>query len=287
MTGYGMATFENESTVVAVEVKTLNSKFLDASIKLPRVFADKEIEVRSLLSERLERGKIGVNIEYQRKDNSTPKVNIDKELFKYYYNQYKELANEVSADMSDLFRLAISAPEVINNEVVKDHEEVKQEWLNLYSVIKEAVQKCDEFRQKEGEVLMKIILGNIRNIKTYSDEISKLDPIRTEAIKNRLHQHIKDLEQVDKNRFEQEIIYYLEKLDIKEEKVRLQSHLDFFNDVVEKESSPGKKLGFISQEIGREINTIGSKANDAAIQQWVVKMKEELEQIKEQLLNII
>lgn len=287
MTGYGLASFEDEKVSISVEIKTLNSKFLDAFIKLPRAFADKEIEVRSLISEKLERGKVSIAVELQNKDVLIPKITLDKELFKMYYQQYYDLAKEVNADTSEVFKIALNSPDVINNDVLKDTEAVQQEWQKIYAVIKEAVQSCNDFRGKEGQTLKEKLIQNIYKIKTFSQKIALLDPARNEAIKLRLKQHINELEQIDENRFEQEIIYYIEKLDINEEKVRLASHIEFFLEVIHNESAPGKKLGFISQEIGREINTIGSKANDAAIQRFVVGMKEELEQVKEQLLNIL
>jgi uncharacterized protein (TIGR00255 family) len=287
MTGYGLASYENDKVLISVEVKTLNSKFLDAFIKLPRAFTDKEIEVKSLISEKLERGKILLTVDLQNKDNVAPKITLDKDLFKLYYQQYYDLAKEVGGNTDEIFKIALSSPEVLNNDISKDSVEVQQEWQKLFSVIQEAVQNCNEFRIKEGQILRQKLIENINRIKNFSDEIALLDPGRNHAIKLRLRQHINDLEQIDENRFEQEIIYYLEKLDINEEKVRLSSHIDFFLEVINNENAPGKKLGFISQEIGREINTIGSKANDAAIQRFVVGMKEELEQVKEQLLNIL
>jgi len=287
MTGYGLATYEDDKIIISVEVKTLNSKFLDAFIKLPRAYADKEIEVKSILSEKLERGKVSLSVDIQKKDSLVAKIALDKDLFKLYYQQYYELAQQVGANTSEIFKIALNSPEVLSNEVSKDSVELQQEWQKIYSVIKESVQNCNDVRLKEGQTLKEKLIENINRIKKFSHEIALLDPLRTEAVKTRLRQHINELEQIDENRFEQEIIYYLEKLDINEEKVRLASHIEFFLEVIETEKAPGKKLGFISQEIGREINTIGSKANDAAMQRFVVGMKEELEQIKEQLLNIL
>ncbi len=198
-----------------------------------------------------------------------------------------DLTLELGSNTSEIFKIALSSPDVLINEISKDSEALQQEWQKIFAVIKEAVNNCNEVRLKEGQVLKEKLIENITKIKKFSHEIALLDPLRSEAIKSRLRQHINELEQIDENRFEQEIIYYLEKLDINEEKVRLASHVDFFLEVINNENSPGKKLGFISQEIGREINTIGSKANDAAIQRFVVGMKEELEQVKEQLLNIL
>ncbi|CAN5293308.1 YicC family protein [soil metagenome] len=287
MTGYGLASVENEKRAVTVEIKTLNSKFLDAIFKLPKQFADKELEIRGSLSEKLERGKITLSIEYLNKNNQLAPLSINKDLFKIYYEQLNVLAEEAGASPTDNFKTALNFPDVINNNVMPDPDESIDEWVEINKVIKEAVQYTDKFRIKEGENLKEKIIQNIHNIKKLSEEIAVLDPLRADAVKARLRQHLNELEQIDENRFEQEIIYYLEKLDINEEKVRLSSHLDFFMEVITKDQSPGKKLGFISQEIGREINTIGSKANDAGIQRLVIGMKEELEQIKEQLLNIL
>lgn len=287
MTGYGSASFENDKLAVMVEIKTLNSKFLDTSLKLPKQFTDKELEIRSFLSEKLERGKISLIIDYQSKEKNLPQVSINKELFKFYFQQLNLLAEESGAEINENFKIALNFPEVINYENNPDPDEIKGEWDEVFKILKLAIQNCDEFRLKEGENLRDKIIQNIQKIKSFSEEIALLDHQRADAVKARLRQHLKELEQIDENRFEQEIIYYLEKLDINEEKVRLTSHLEFFMEVITKDQSPGKKLGFISQEIGREINTIGSKANDAGIQRLVVGMKEELEQIKEQLLNIL
>lgn len=287
MTGYGLANYEDEKVVISVEVKTLNSKFLDAFIKLPRAFSEKEIEVKTLLSEKLERGKVSLSVDFQNKEGLSPKISLDKDLFKLYYQQYHDLAKEVGGNTSEIFKIALSSPDVLNNDISKDSAVLQQEWKSIFSVIKEAVQNCNEVRLKEGQLLKEKLIENINRIQNYAREIAKLDPARNEAIRTRLRQHMNELEQIDENRFEQEIIYYLEKLDINEEKVRLASHIEFFLEVINTENAPGKKLGFISQEIGREINTIGSKANDAAMQRFVVGMKEELEQVKEQLLNIL
>jgi uncharacterized protein (TIGR00255 family) len=287
MTGYGSASFENDKLAVTIEIKTLNSKFLDTNLKLPKQFADKELEIRGFLSEKLERGKISLLIDYQNKEKHLPQVSINRELFKFYIQELNSLAEESGAATNENFKLALNFPEVINYENIPDTEEIKSEWKEIFGVLQTAVQLCDEFRLKEGEILKDKIIKNLQKIKFFSEEIALLDPLRADAVKARLRQHLKELEQIDENRFEQEIIYYLEKLDINEEKVRLSSHLDFFMEVITTDQSPGKKLGFISQEIGREINTIGSKANDAGIQRLVVGMKEELEQIKEQLLNIL
>jgi uncharacterized protein (TIGR00255 family) len=287
MTGYGLASFENAKMAVTVEIKTLNSKFLDAALKLPKQFADKELEIRSYLSEKLERGKISLLVEYQNKEKILPQITINQELLRVYFEQLNLIATELGASSVENFKIALNFPEVINSKETPDPDIIKSEWVEIQKVIEAAIHHCNEFRNKEGETLKIKIIQNIHNIRKLLEEIALLDPLRADAVKVRLRQHLKDIEQIDENRFEQEIIYYLEKLDINEEKVRLSSHLDFFLEVINDKQSPGKKLGFLSQELGREINTIGSKANDAGIQRLVIRMKEKLEQIKEQLLNIL
>ena len=288
MTGYGVASFESDSLSIIAEIKTLNSKFLDTTIKLPRAFFDKELEVKNLLAEKLERGKVSVNINFLKKDDDVPKISVNKKLFKTYYKQLLELADDLNANRDEIFKLALQSPEVIVAE--NGREKLQNDWKRLVDTLKEAITKCDEFRQNEGSVLKKKLVVYVDKIETFLNKIDNLDKKRTIAIKDRIQQHMKEVtnsDAFDPNRFEQEMIYYLEKLDISEEKVRLKSHLDYFLDILNNESTQGKKLGFVSQEIGREINTIGSKANDAQIQKNVVGMKDELEKIKEQLLNIL
>ncbi len=282
MTGYGTAQLENDSLGISVEVKSLNSKYLDAVIKLPKVFFDKEIEVKKVASEKLERGKIVVNINYERKDSEVARIIINEKLLKSYYHQIKKIATDIEAPSDGLLKLVMEFPEVIRTEEPKD--KLQDDWNRVKDVILEAIIKCEEFRVVEGATLKNKLVVYVDKIETY------LSKVGTEAIKKRLQKHIIEIEgneKFDPNRFEQEMVYYIEKLDINEEKVRLKAHLDYFLEILSESESQGKKLSFLSQEMGREINTIGSKANDAEIQKLVVGMKDELEKIKEQLQNIL
>jgi len=288
MTGYGQSTKENNNCQITVEIKSLNSKFLDCSLKLPRAFSDKELEIRNLINDSLERGKVSISIDYQTKDAESGKAAINESLFLSYYQQYAELCKKVSAPETDLFKLALHSPEVLSQKDTS--EEALQDWPLVFEAIKEAISACDKFRQQEGDTLKGKFLGYIKIIEDLLNEVIAQDPIRMENIRKRINNNLEEIigkDKIDQNRFEQELIFYTEKLDISEEKVRLKTHLDYFIEVLQKEKSAGKKLGFIGQEIGREINTIGSKANDATIQKKVVVMKDELEKIKEQLMNLI
>lgn len=288
MTGYGTETVSNEEIELNVEVKSLNSKFMDVGVRLSRAISDKEIEVRNLITNQLVRGKVSVNIEVKRKGNESL-VTYNEELFESYYRELKKLANKVGESPQDIFRLAIQSPEVSTSQ--SDNSQFDEHW---HSVIKKglssAINKCDQYRLDEGRVLKDKLEGYITKIKEQLETIITIDPQRIEKVKNRIGNNLQNFigeEKIDKNRFEQELIYYIEKLDISEEKVRLVNHLDYFTEVINLPDSNGKKLGFIAQEIGREVNTIGSKANDAGMQKQVVVMKEELEKIKEQVLNVL
>ena len=288
MTGYGKAEVEAESYSVRVEIKTLNSKYLDATVKLPRALSSKEIEVRNLLSEILQRGKVLIVVDFTDKDNLASASNVNKALLKSYYQAYREVATELQAESTDLFRIAALSPDVIQANESASIDEAT--WNAVRQTIRQAVDRCDAFRQQEGKALQEDMETSAANIRTALEEIKTSVPRRDEYVRQRLHnqlgeQKIKEL--IDENRFEQEMIYYLEKLDVNEEIVRLSNHLEYFLDILHQPTSQGKKLGFIGQEIGREINTIGSKANDAEIQRYVVSMKEDLEKIKEQCLNVL
>ncbi|HYG37991.1 MAG TPA: YicC/YloC family endoribonuclease [Cytophagales bacterium] len=287
MTGFGKAVLENENSSIVVEVKSLNSKFLDASIRLPKQFSDKEIEVRTLLNNVLQRGKVNLSIDYVKKGEVTSKVTINQELIKKYYQELLLVAQEIGTSSNDLFRMALQMPDAI---ITKGEESNPEEWTALYKTINEALQACEKFRIEEGRGLSIAIIQNIEKIKECLLMVEQQDPQRIINLKSRLRNQLKELiesGQHDENRFEQELIYYIEKLDINEEKVRLNSHLNYFLETLTEPGAQGKKLGFITQEIGREINTIGSKANDAEIQKNVVVMKEELEKIKEQINNLL
>ncbi|GGZ14435.1 hypothetical protein GCM10007049_02870 [Echinicola pacifica] len=289
MTGYGIANFENERYIISAEIKTLNSKFLDLNLRSPRQFSDREIEVRALVSDVLERGKVNLNIEFSSKDSSELPVSINQGLFETYFSTYKLMGSQVGVEESnDIFRMALQAPNVVTS--ISEKSDDPEEWEMVKKTIVEAAKNCDGFRKDEGDTLYHKFKENLQIIRDGLTSIQEEEPKRKERIKSRVRNNFKEwMEEnsFDENRFEQELIYYFEKLDITEEIVRLSTHLDYFQKIMDAASSQGKKLGFISQEIGREINTIGSKANDAAIQRHVIVMKDELEKIKEQALNII
>jgi uncharacterized protein (TIGR00255 family) len=288
MTGFGQSTFDDGQRQINIEIKSLNSKFLDLNLRLPKVFSEKEIELRNLVSEKLERGKVSVSIEYQRYGDTSLKQAYNKTLFTAYYRALEELAGDVGAPKDNLFQLALSSPDVIQNKLAEEGN--SEEWNTIKALITEAIKKCDKFRKDEGSVLGKMLKDCCGVIASELKKVEELDPKRVQRIRDRLKGNVDSFfgeEGYDTNRLEQEIIFYVEKLDINEEKVRLTSHLDYFIQILGEAQSNGKKLGFISQEIGREINTIGSKANDADIQKHVVVMKEELEKIKEQLNNVL
>ncbi|MFN3997706.1 YicC/YloC family endoribonuclease [Algoriphagus sp.] len=288
MTGFGVAGFENEQMMIQVEVRSLNSKFLDLSIRSPRQFSDKENEIRTLVQSILDRGKVNVSIEFVPKGSQNLPVTINQALFKAYFNEFKNLAGLVGEKSDDLFKLALQSPNVITS--IPMEREESQDWDQTKLVLEEALKKCDGFRKDEGASLFAKLEENILVIRSAFERVKQEEPIRKERIKQRIRNHFEqwmDENSFDANRFEQELIYYFEKLDVTEELVRLETHLNYFIKSLREEISQGKKLGFISQEIGREINTIGSKANDAEIQKHVILMKDELEKIKEQSLNVL
>lgn len=288
MTGFGQTTVAIGNLNVTIEVKSLNSKFLDINLRLPKKYTEKELEVRNLLSDKLERGKISFSIEIQSNGKVDVSQRYNEELFEAYYAQLKKLADRVNASHDTLFNLALNAPEVQSTNTKEELD--PQEWEKMNAAILDALAKCDQFRLAEGKVLENKLESYLATIRSGLVEVEALDPKRIERVRAKIKGSIKDFfgsEGFDANRLEQEIIFYIEKLDIHEERVRLKTHLDYFLKIMGEKISNGKKLGFLAQEIGREINTIGSKANDAEIQKHVVVMKEELEKIKEQLNNII
>lgn len=288
MTGYGRTKGKINGFQADVEIRTLNSKFLDLQLKVPRTFQGKELEIRSLISDSLKRGKVSLNVELTQ-DADVESEQVNHELFRRYYKEYNKLAQEVGASTNDIFRLALHSPDVMSSSNI-DEKVLEEQWTQLMPLLKQAIAHCDDFRIQEGTNLEKELVSYIDGIAGQLEEIISHDPDRVEVIKERIKKHQQEIEgsdEFDKNRFEQEMIYYIEKLDISEEIVRLKNHLSYFREVMAEDDSQGKKLGFISQEIGREINTIGSKANYAPVQKLVVGMKDELEKIKEQLLNII
>ncbi len=285
MTGFGKGEVRLAGKVITIEVKSLNSKQSDIFMKLPSSYKSKEIDLRNIISQSLNRGKIDFLLAVESTENNLVKIN--KELALSYFNQIKELEPSVGDKMSEeMLSLILRMPEVIGSTGKEEIDE--NEWEAIKKATNEALKNLDNFRNTEGKVLENDLFSHIKNIDTYLTQIDPLDKIRVAKIREKQEKAIAELKEVtvDKNRFEQELIYYFEKVDISEEKVRLKSHLDYFV-VTAKEENPGKKLGFIAQEIGREINTIGSKSNDADMQQMVVQMKDELEKIKEQSLNVL
>jgi uncharacterized protein (TIGR00255 family) len=291
MTGYGKAIAELPGKKLIVEIKSLNSKGLDLSVKLPGAFREKEMEIRTLLSQRLERGKVELYVTAERSADAMA-YSINKSLFTLYYQSIKELMTDLKEENQEgLISIILKIPDVLQTEKAEFEE---TDWGILAEGIETALKAVEEFRNSEGGILgidlrmrLQMILDLLVSIEPF--EVNRLNDIR-ERIRTGFQNITKsDLLQTkpDENRFEQELIYYIEKLDITEEKVRLKKHCDYFIDTLNDSKSQGKKLGFVSQEIGREINTMGSKANDAEIQKIVVQMKDELEKIKEQLLNIL
>ena len=288
MTGFGRAVLENNEMNVQVEVKTLNSKFLDTNIKISSLYYDKEIEVKNLISDKLERGKVNVAISYTPKSEESNKVKVNMPLVRSYFNELNIAAEELNTNKEDIFRMVMMLPDAYLKETDEDSKE--KHWQQVRQVLEEALSNCDEFRMAEGEVLKTKLISYIDEIESLLEQVNSRDPERIVKIRERLNKQVSDFvnnDNFDPNRFEQELIYYIEKLDISEEKVRLANHLKLFKETLASTTSRGKKLNFIGQEIGREINTIGAKANDAEIQRMVVNMKDNLEKIKEQLFNII
>lgn len=288
MTGFGKMTIETGNKKIVIEIKSLNSKQLDINLRVPNLYKEKEMEIRSLVKSWLERGKIDISIYF---DNSETEkaVSINALVVEQYFKQMLEVANTLGVEVNnnELLQTIMRFPDTLK----QPSEELDEtEWLKLKAGVEKALEMADQYRKREGEVLIKDILHRIDLIKAYAAEVPQYEEKRVEGVRQRLQEKMKEwkeIQNVDQNRMEQEIIYYLEKLDITEEKVRLANHCQYFIETVEKEEAPGRKLGFIAQEIGREINTMGSKANDHDIQKLVVHMKDELEKIKEQSLNIL
>ncbi len=292
MTGFGSATHEVDGLTVTVELKTLNSKFLDIYCRIPKHYSDKEIELRNLLTQKLERGKVEFTLTINRLANTRPGVAVNRPLVEAYVTDFREtsVGLGLAVSDSDLFKLALQQPNAYNSESVAMPDTQAQDWELISTTVLEAIRKCDEFRRQEGNALEIKFREYIIAIRERLILVETQDVKRIPAVRERLRNMVTELlagEEIDQNRFEQELIYYVEKFEISEEKVRLKNHLDYFLEVLSTEEANGKKLNFISQEIGREINTIGSKANDVVIQRLVVQMKDELEKIKEQTMNVI
>jgi uncharacterized protein (TIGR00255 family) len=282
MTGFGKASLQVSTKKITVEVKSLNSKGLDLNTRMPSVYRENELALRNLLALKLERGKVDFSlyVEVTGEDTSSK---INAPIVKAYMAQLKTILP--NADDTELMKMAIRMPDTMKTE----REEIDEnEWKQIQTVIDEAIENMLSFRKSEGASLEKEFTLRIENIRNYMNQALVLDPERVNNIKERLQTAIDELKvNVDTNRFEQELIYYLEKLDITEEKVRLTNHLDYFLQTLNGSEANGRKLGFITQEMGREINTMGSKSNHAEMQKLVVMMKDELEKIKEQVLNVL
>ena len=281
MTGFGKNVIQLPTKKITIELKSLNSKSLDLNARIPSIYRAKELHMRNIIAKSLERGKVdfGLYVEITGEETSTQ---INEGVVKQYI---KQLKNVVNGDDIEMLKMAMRLPDALKTE----REEIDDEEFKIIEkTLSEALNEINAFRIEEGKVLENDFVERIKNIEILLEEVKKIDPERLSAIRERLEKAVLDIkEKVDENRFEQELIYYLEKYDVTEEKVRLANHLDYFIKTIESDDSNGRKLGFICQEIGREINTLGSKANYAPMQQIVVQMKDELEKIKEQMLNVL
>lgn len=281
MTGYGKSVLELPNKTVRIEIRSLNSKSLDLSVRTPVVYRGKELELRKTIGSRLKRGKIDVSLYVDYDKGETP-AKINSIVVKNYIEQLEKLT---AGDELELLKMAVRMPDAVST---KQEDIDDLEWRQISNGITQTLDYIESYRKDEGLALEQDFLQRITTIKSLLKDVIAIDPDRVMHVRNRLNKGIAELkEKIDQNRFEQELIYYIEKLDISEEKTRLKNHLEYFENTLNSSDSNGKKLGFISQEIGREINTIGSKANFAPMQKLVVQMKDELEKIKEQLLNVL
>ncbi len=286
MTGFGKGEATVDDKKIRVELRSLNSKQLDLSIKLPGKYRAAEAEMRSIITRELQRGKVDCFVSFEAATAETS-AHINREAFKAYAKELREVCaeNAVIADSDYFLKAILRMPDVITSE---EREVSEAELAAIIEATKAACDELNNFRIQEGAILITDLLGRIDLIEKYRHEVEQFEGARVETIKNRIRENIEKLQlEVDNNRLEQEMIFYIEKLDITEEKVRLDNHCNYFREVSAEEEAPGRKLGFIAQELGREINTMGSKSNEANMQRLVVKMKDELEKIKEQVLNIL
>lgn len=281
MTGFGRSEGFFDGKKITIDLKSLNSKTFDLNIKIPHRYKEKEFEIRKLLNDSLMRGKIDcyINIEHTETRNN---IIINNDIVQSYMQQLKEISPESSE--IEFLKIAMRLPE---STTAKTDDLNDEEWNYVNTLLKDALQKFNDFRSVEGTILHEELQRNIENIEKNLDNVSEYEDIRLDAVKEKYRNTLKEFDTIDETRFYQEMAYYTEKLDIAEEKVRLAQHLKYYKEVMETETLNGKKLGFISQEIGREINTLGSKANHAEIQKLVVMMKDDLEKIKEQTLNVL
>lgn len=283
MTGFGKTTKQLSDKKITIEIKTLNSKGLDLNVRMPSIYKEKELHLRNILSKQLLRGKIDFVL-YVENTDGTSSSSINNNVIEKYIEQLKNI--EPTANRIELMKIVMQLPDVVKTEKQEINED---DWKEIENIIKKAITDNSNFRKSEGKSLQNDFYLRIANITNLLEEIKTIENERIKKIKNKLKSTIEELKTtVDENRFEQELIYYLEKLDITEEKVRLTNHLNYFIETMEDSTvAKGRKLGFITQEIGREINTMGSKANHAKMQKIVIKMKDELEKIKEQTLNVL
>lgn len=282
MTGFGKAFLQLPNKKITVEIKSLNSKGLDLNVRTPSIYREMELQIRNSIAQRLERGKIDFSLYIEvTGEETSAKINVP--IVKGYINQMKEVIP--NADETELMKMAVRMPDALKTE----REELdKNEWVQIEKVINEALDNISTFRSDEGASLEKEFELRISNIENLMNEAVSYDSERVETVKTRLRTALEELKAtIDENRFEQELIFYLEKYDITEERVRLGNHLNYFLETMKNEEALGRKLGFITQEIGREINTMGSKSNHTEMQKLVVQMKDELEKIKEQVLNVL
>lgn len=288
MTGYGKADIHFNGKKIHAEIKSLNSKSLDLSTRIAPIYREKEMEIRKFIAQRLERGKIDFNL-WVEKEQTTAALPINSDVVKNYAEQIRSISDctGIAFPEQNIWDVLVKLPDTLQSNVTEELTE--EEWNVTFKAIEEAVENLVEFRTQEGLALQKKFSEKIDNIEHLLSEIEPFEKSRVEKIRQRLLDRLEELKGVDydKNRLEQELIYYIEKLDISEEKQRLANHLKYFRETLENDHGQGKKLGFIAQEMGREINTTGSKSNQAEMQNIVVKMKDELEQIKEQVLNAL
>lgn len=286
MTGFGKSATSINQKKISIEIRSLNSKQADISVRIPAVYKEKELELRAKINQHLERGKIEFNL-YVEQTTATPNYQINESLFKNYYNELKRLSDELG-EQSDLIKIVAGMPDVFQKEEKQALDE--SEWQTIVELTTKALQDIDAYRTDEGNTLQKEMELRINNIQQLLKKVELYEKERVITVRERITAHLEEIvngNQIDKDRLEQELVFYIEKFDVSEEKQRLQSHLDYFMDTMNDKDSQGKKLGFISQEMGREINTLGSKANHSELQKIVVEMKDELEKIKEQILNIL
>ncbi|MFJ1262412.1 YicC/YloC family endoribonuclease [Capnocytophaga canis] len=280
MTGFGKSTISLADKHINIEIKSLNSKSIDISTRIPLAYREKELEFRKIIAEQLQRGKVDFNISMENTSMQTS-VKINENAVKAYMEQMK---NIVDGDPVELLKMAVRMPDALQTTSESISEDDFQLIVNLLHT---AIDDLQKFRIEEGKVLEADFILRIHNIQSLLQEVERLDPERLILVRERLEKAVAEVQNVDENRFEQELIFYLEKFDITEEKIRLKNHLDYFIETLNSSESNGRKLSFIAQEIGREINTLGSKANFSPMQQIVVQMKDELEKIKEQVLNVL